>query len=109
MSGKWTKDKIWTETSWTKNHYSDVLERSLNMLQDPNKKERLDQQECKMCFYSSHIGGSCMTKYKCKNCDKELLSGSTRTNTLCLDCAKELGYRISCGGDIDMKIKRGSK
>ena len=102
----WSKSDIWTETNWTKGYYQDTLKRSLMLLQDPFKKERIEKQECRMCFYSSKIGGACMTYYNCKNCGEELLSGSTHTNKLCKKCAKELSCCLDCGGDIDMKIRR---
>lgn len=70
---------------------------------DPKRKDRKSKGECKFCFYyaSARIGGSAITKYNCKNCNKEQTYGNTCVDKYCIDCAKQLKICKHCGAKMD--------
>ncbi len=74
-----------------------------SLKKDPDKKARLEKRLCKVCYYSrgSRIGGAAMTFRDCGSCGKEQSYGSTITDVLCLDCARELSLCKHCGADIN--------
>jgi hypothetical protein len=75
---------------------------------DPRKKDRLQKQECLMCFYGSHIAGAAMTQRPCANeieCGEICYSGSTRCAILCIRCATKLKVCTMCGAKMDTRPK----
>lgn len=73
---------------------------------DIYKELRVIAQECQRCYYITKVGGASMTTVLCGICEKEMMFGSTCTDTVCLDCAKKHRLCKHCGGDIDMKTRR---
>lgn len=74
--------------------------------EDPKRKQRLQAQECVVCFGGSRIGGSAVTFRQCAHCDERLNSGNTNCDVLCIDCAKKAQLCKHCGADIDLKNRR---
>ena len=74
-----------------------------SLKKDPDKKARLEKRLCKICYYSrgSRIGGAAITFKDCGFCGKEQSYGSTITDVLCLDCAKDQSLCKHCGADIN--------
>jgi len=88
-------------------HVKVAIELAKKLEADPDKKKRLQAQECKSCFYVlGKLGCAAMTSRECSCCGKDMMFGSTCTDALCLDCAKKHGLCKHCGGDIDMKQRR---
>jgi ribosomal protein S27E len=77
-----------------------------DVIEDTEKSERLNRHECKACFYSSRIGGAAMTYRPCMSCGTSVLYGSTNTDVLCMDCAKQHSLCKHCGGDLEMRTRR---
>lgn len=93
-------------TERAKQRVSDMLQLADDLKNDPRKEERLARCECPACFYFSRIGGAAMTRRLCMSCGKIELYGSTNTDALCPDCAKEHSLCKHCGGDLDMRTRR---
>ena len=73
-----------------------------NFESDAYKANRLSRQFCKFCEYvEDGMGFSAMTVRKCDICGKEELYGSSYTDCLCEDCAKENKLCKHCGAEID--------
>lgn len=72
---------------------------------DPDRKARLEKQECLACFYGSHIAGAAMTQRQCADCDEVCYSGSTRCAILCISCASKRKVCRMCGAKMDTKPK----
>ncbi|MBC8738568.1 hypothetical protein F6X40_17560 [Paraburkholderia sp. UCT31] len=73
---------------------------------DARKSLRLEKQECKSCFYRQRVGGASMTSQPCACCGKLMQFGSTATDALCPECAKEHSLCKHCGGDLEMRPRR---
>lgn len=74
---------------------------------DPRRPERLEVQECRVCFYArSRIGGATCSEAPCGLCGKMLYSGNTCVDVLCKDCARDKRLCVLCGGDVEMKNRR---
>ena len=100
---QWDLTKVLNATASRRSY----LKRCEDTLNDVNKKERIEKQECIYCFYlDSRVGGSCMTTSYCGICNKTLHSGNTNTDALCIDCAKKHKLCKHCGGDINLKSRR---
>lgn len=84
-------------------HY---LEHCKEVVEDSKQSERLDEQECVVCFYSSRVGGSAITYHMCERCGKEMSFSNTCVDILCEECASEMGVCKHCGADMEMKIRR---
>lgn len=97
-----------SQTSWSREHYSAILERAATFLLDPQKEKRIQAQLCIPCFYVERIGGATMTFQDCADCGVEQCFGSTDTDMLCLTCARKNVLCRHCGGDINMKVRRKS-
>ncbi len=82
------------------------LEHFQKIVNDTDKKNRLENQECVCCHYDSKMGGAAMTKTNCSMCEKEMHFGSTSIDRLCKECAKEHGLCKHCGADMDYKQRR---
>ena len=74
-----------------------------NLKKDPDGKNRHKKQLCKVCYYTrgSRIGGAAITFRDCGVCGKEQSYGSTTTDALCLECAREQMLCKHCGADIN--------
>lgn len=86
-----------------------TIKQAAQFLLDPEKKQRLAEQECMWCWYGSgRIGGSAMTTRPCAFCEKEMMHGSTCVDAACIDCARLHELCKHCGGDIGTRINRRS-
>lgn len=86
-----------------KKSYEEKLKiRCENFKNDINKEKRLSEQLCRKCFYIyDNLGFSAMTKSNCKNCNQEMLFGSSLVDDLCKDCARKLNLCKHCNNPID--------
>lgn len=94
----------WTERS--KAMIQDQLQRAERIANDTDRAKRLDVQNCKCCFYNGRMGGAAMTTQPCMCCHKPVMYGSTATDALCMDCAREHDLCKWCGGDIELRARR---
>lgn len=84
-----------------------TLKNAEDLKTDPDKKVRLEKNECKSCFYlNGRMGGSVMTERPCGICDEPMSFGSTCTDVTCTSCAHKNMLCKHCGGDIDSKNRR---
>jgi len=67
---------------------------------------RLEEQECKVCYYCSKIGGTAMTFIECSECGKQLNSCNTNIDIICKDCAKKMKVCKHCGADMNEKNRK---
>lgn len=96
-------------SSLAKYYVEEALRRADNIRLDSDMVERLSLQECKACFYvMGRIGGAAVTTQPCACCGVNQSYGSTCTDALCLNCAKEYSLCKHCGGDLDMRERRRS-
>lgn len=79
------------------------LESYKKHIDDPDKKKRIEEQECVICFYGSKIGGQAITETNCSICETAMHFGSTNTDMLCKACAKDHTLCKHCGADINYK------
>ena len=100
------KGNMIAATYRAKDRVNDWIELVEKVTNDTDKAKRLERNWCKACHYSSHLGGCAMTTRPCMNCEKDVGYGSTNTDVLCLDCAKQLKLCKHCGGDLEMRIRR---
>lgn len=94
----------WTERS--KRFVIEQAELAKRIAEDTDKQKRLAEQNCKCCFYGSRIGGATITTQPCMCCHKPVMYGSTATDALCMDCAREHYLCKRCGGDIGLRTRR---
>ena len=94
------------KTEMQKHEIEMVLKLADEFINDPLRKDRLNAQECKPCFYESRLAGNSATATKCACCEKKMYFGSTDVDILCIDCAKKLDLCKHCGGDIESKHRR---
>ncbi len=85
-----------------------TVRHALQMMTDPQKKERKTACKCVVCFYESgRIGGAAMTSQPCGICGEVQQFGSTATDPLCEKCAKEHALCKQCGSDVELRMRRG--
>lgn len=67
-----------------------------------------ENDQCKYCTFirPDRIGGAAMTEASCGLCQKPLMFGSTCTDRLCPDCARNNGLCKHCGADLELKDRR---
>jgi hypothetical protein len=95
------------EGSMRRSHLNSLLREADDIRSDRLKKERLEKSECKICFYvTGRIGGSAMTQRPCGICGKDEWYGSTCTDALCINCAKEHELCKYCGADRELRERR---
>lgn len=99
---------------WQNTYHKERISYMRDFLQkideDPDKKKRLEKQECKVCFYqTSRIAGQSFTSTECSICDKEITHGNTDVDRLCQECAKAANLCKHCGADIEYKNRRKYK
>ena len=100
------KGNLISNTEFSKRRLINTLEHAKELKEDPRKKERMQANECKVCFYGSRIGGASMTNRECMSCGKDELYASTATDVLCMDCAKKHKLCKHCGADIELRVRR---
>lgn len=104
---KFDLDFVNLTTNMNYSRIKDTIDKAGNVKDDIYKKERLDKQECKSCFYiRSKIGGASMTRSSCAICNKSTMYGSTCIDILCEDCAKAHKLCKHCGGDMEDRNRR---
>jgi len=81
---------------------------ALEFMTDPRKKKRLENCECKTCFYfrSGRIGGAAMTSANCGACNKDIMYSSTNVDQVCKPCGIKHELCVRCGGDVHMRPRR---
>ena len=95
------------EGTMRRRHLNGILEEADNIRSDRLKQERLDKSECKICFYvSGRMGGCAMTQRPCSICGKDYWYGSTCTDALCMECAREHELCKHCGADRELRERR---
>ena len=100
---KFTLDKCLNAMALSRGYYEDCKK----VIEDPDKKNRLEKSECVLCYYYyGKIGGSVMTSTECGSCNKELSFGNTCVDVLCPECAKKYRVCRHCGADLELKSRR---
>ena len=99
----WDKAKQYWETGMRKERAREHILRSMNYLNDSERKERRGNNICKFCYYlyPDRVGGCAMTTSNCKNCGNPELYPSTCTDTLCTTCAIATKSCKHCGSKLD--------
>lgn len=88
-------------------HLRSVIRKAKAAEFDEDRVERLKRSLCKVCHYlSSQIGGAAMSDQACGICGKRQVYGSTYTDALCMDCAKEHALCKHCGADRELRPNR---
>jgi hypothetical protein len=95
-----------TATLFSKSQVDSILELATKLANDPEKNQRLENCECKACYYMSRIGCAAMTSRPCGSCGEDRMYGSTNTNALCKPCAVKHNLCKHCGGDLHMRVRR---
>ena len=98
-----------SETQDNKIRIKSTMERAVKLIQDPNKVERVKEQECQWCYYNPRMAGQGMTQGKCFECGKDLLFSSTDKDKYCPECAKTNRVCKHCGCDINTKERRSRR
>jgi hypothetical protein len=71
-----------------------------NIRTDPKRNQRVNAQECVVCYYTTRICGQGFTRYNCADCGVEHNHGNTCVPLLCTSCAKKRAACERCGGNI---------
>lgn len=93
-------------TERSKSRVQDLLDRANSVQTDSKQQERRFAVLCKGCFYFPSIGGAAITKRPCMCCGADVIYGSTATDVLCQNCAKETDLCKRCGGDAELRVRR---
>ncbi len=93
-------------TERAKSVIKDAVDRANNLTTDPDKKKRIEAQQCAPCFYSSRIGGQAMTNRDCMSCGQTQTYSSTATDVLCKQCAIDAELCKQCGADLKLRVRR---
>lgn len=101
-----SRKTVMTDSGRAKDRVRHVVELAEKYQKDPDRKRRLEMQQCIPCYYTSRIGGAAMTHQECAACGSDELYGSTATEKLCLSCARKYEVCKCCGGDIKMRMNR---
>lgn len=95
--------KNWGKSDFVKN----TLELAKNLQEDFDKKERLSQSECLVCFYKKGgLATNACVNTNCRSCNKEIWFGNSDTDELCINCAKKYKLCKACGSDLEYKERR---
>jgi len=79
-------------------------------VKDTEKKKRLSNNLCPICYYTGHwTGGQMFTQNQCGVCEAEMMFGSTCIDVVCPKCAKELGICKHCGTTLNLKLPKKEK
>jgi hypothetical protein len=77
------------------------IELADNFKEDPEKKERLLQKLCPVCFYiKDRIGGDALTSVECACCTEIINSSNTDVDVLCYSCSINYMLCKHCGCDL---------
>ena len=93
-------------TTMAQHQIDNVLIRSEQFKNDPERKKRGVTYECIPCHYSARIAGQAFTDRPCGICDTVIQSGNTDVNVLCIPCAKKYSLCAHCGADIALRPHR---
>ena len=66
---------------------------------------------CKYCSYinTGRIGGCAITTKPCGVCGEDMTFSNTCTDAICKRCAEKNRLCRHCGGDIELKNRRGKR
>lgn len=73
------------------------------LVNDPEREQRLKEQECVCCYYISIMAGQGFTQSNCYSCDKLMQFSTTSQDELCSECAIKFKVCKHCGADINYK------
>lgn len=94
------------DVQWRTSMQVERLKDLQKIIEDPERKERLENQECQLCHYDRKIGGAAMTSAECGLCETTVHSGNTNIDRLCKACAISHNLCKHCGADMDYKNRR---
>lgn len=94
------------EVQFSTSQNQEYVEKCKDVAEDRDKKYRLEDQECVVCYNNPKIGGAAVSSRQCGMCDKYVTSGNTAADVLCMDCAKKHKLCKHCGADINLKDRR---
>ena len=103
------KGDIIHSTETRKMRVRDTLKHASNLENDPDRKARLKDCTCVVCYYGSHIGGQAFTHRDCGECGKDMMYGSTCTDKYYLECAAKFQVCKQCGADVNLVNRRKRK
>ncbi len=102
---KFDLEDIRFRPSMQKSRVVDYVNIVNNLTTDPEKKQRLHQQECVCCYYISVMAGQGFTESNCYNCDVLMSFSTTSQDKLCNNCATVFKVCKHCGADINYKMR----
>lgn len=73
---------------------------------DTKSEQRLKEQECVICYYSTRLEGQAFTHSTCKSCFMPTMFSTTDIDLLCKGCAEKEGLCKHCGADINYQDRR---
>lgn len=88
------------------NFINDVHALHDSFLNDYDKKHRLEDSLCKVCFYTQKnnsfvpIAGQAITTHNCESCGVEMIFNNTRFDCLCVDCSVQRNMCKHCTADL---------
>lgn len=97
--------------TWNTERHKDTIsywrKRLEKIDKDPDRKKRLADCLCAICYYEkSRIGAAVCTQVQCAYCDAMLSSGNSAVDVLCKECASKTGLCRCCGADVELKNRR---
>lgn len=102
------KSTILHKNQRSRERINETLNRAQRLTDDPDKELREKECVCKSCHYLSNIriGGASMTERPCGICEDIMRFGSTATDVICKECAKDNKICKQCGADMELKDRR---
>lgn len=81
---------------------------AVGVLTDHDKANRLKKCKCVLCYYhnNARIGGAAITVRPCGICEKDMTSGNTCTDVVCVDCGTANELCVQCGADLKLRPRR---
>lgn len=106
MSKQWTLSDVLFRTGMQKRIIQEATERITNYQTDPEKEQRLKEQLCIFCYYTSEMVCNAFTKAECSMCQQQRMFSNSSVDVLCDKCAKSFKLCVHCGADIEYKNRR---
>jgi len=104
---RWEREDVERKTQWAVSRMQEGAKIALARLMDPDKKKRLEESYCVVCYYEGPtLAGQAMTDVNCRLCDTILHFSSTDTHELCQACAIKNKLCKDCGASVNLKVLR---
>lgn len=98
---KLSKEQVEKNSFFSQMSYDRAKNALSNYENDVDQKQRLEDYECKTCFYLKSQGSlQAFTRFTCKNCQKKEEYHNSNTPRYCISCSEEYECCKRCGSKV---------